>query len=90
MLRTEILDTAKSVVTGQREQDYGSAESNFSLIADLWSVYLEEEILAEDVALMMALFKIARIKTGRGTDDSYVDACGYLACGGEIHAKNQE
>lgn len=88
MIRSEILDTAKAMVTGQREQDYGKAENNFALIAKLWNVYLENighaTLQASDVAMMMAFFKEARIISGTGTVDSFVDACGYLACGGEI------
>ena len=87
MKRMEILETAGKMVTGQREQDYGTPENNFALIGDLWTAYWNREDVifdAEDVAMMMALFKIARIKTGRGTPDSFVDACGYLACSGEI------
>jgi hypothetical protein len=38
---------------------------------------------------MMALLKIARIATGTFKGDSYVDACGYIACAGEI-ALNKE
>lgn len=37
---------------------------------------------------MMALLKIARIRTGTATDDSYVDLAGYAACGAEINSKN--
>lgn len=37
-----------------------------------------------DVAMMMALLKIARIKTGAFKEDSFVDAAGYIACGYEI------
>jgi hypothetical protein len=33
--RSEILDTAKKCVCGNREEDYGSPESNFSVIAGL-------------------------------------------------------
>lgn len=84
MTRAEILDKAKETVTGQREQDYGSPESNFGLIGQLWTVYLDTLVTAQDVANLMTLFKIARIKTGRGTEDSYIDAAGYMACGGEI------
>ena len=32
----------------------------------------------------MALLKIARIRTGVGTPDSFIDLAGYAACGGEI------
>ena len=38
--------------------------------------------------MMMALLKIARIKSGTATEDSFVDLAGYAACGGEIAGKN--
>lgn len=41
-------------------------------------------IQPEDVAMLMALLKIARICSGTGTADSFVDLAGYAACGGEI------
>lgn len=84
MTRPEILDTAKKCVCGQREQDYGTPENNFQIIADLWSAYYGQPFTAVDVSMMMVLLKIARIKTGTSTDDSFVDAAGYIACGGEI------
>ena len=82
--REHILNTAIKMVCGHREQDYGSPENSFSLIADLWTAYLGEPISSVDVAMMMALLKIARIKGGTGTEDSFVDLAGYAACGGEI------
>lgn len=92
--RSDILDQAKKCVCGQREQDYGTPESNFQLIADLWTDYLYPTlgypkkdaygIKSEDVAMMMALMKIARIRNGGGSGDSFVDLAGYAACGGEI------
>ena len=39
---------------------------------------------------MMALLKIARIKTGGGTGDSYVDLAGYAACAYEIAENEKE
>ena len=33
---------------------------------------------------MMVLFKMARVATGSYSADSWVDAAGYAACGGEI------
>lgn len=85
MTRSEILDKAKECVTGQREQDYGTPESNFHMIANLWNCYVGEFMFdAKDVAMMMALMKIARIKSGGGTGDSFVDLAGYAACGGEV------
>lgn len=84
MTRSEILQAAEKCVCGHREQDYGTPEDNFAMISSLWSVYLCYPVTAKDVAMMMALLKIARIKAGTATEDSFVDACGYMACGGEI------
>lgn len=92
MTRSEVLDTAKNCVTGKREQDYGSPEDNFSTIGLLWSAYYENRIifLPKDVAMMMALLKVARIKTGKGTEDSFVDLAGYAACAAEIVTKGEK
>ena len=82
--RDEILDAAKKIVTGDREKQYGSPEDNFGVIARLWSAYAGREFTPVDVAMMMTLLKVARIKTGHYKADSYIDACGYLACAAEI------
>ena len=83
MKRAEILEKARVCVCGERETDYGSPENNFKTIADLWSAYTGHSYTPVDVAMMMALLKVARIKGG-GSDDSFVDLAGYAACGGEI------
>lgn len=83
MTRRECLETAEHMVNGDREHDYGTPEDNFKTIAGLWSVYLGKEISSLDVAMLMALMKIARIKAGT-KPDSFVDLAGYAACGAEI------
>lgn len=82
--RAAVLREAEKMVCGHREQDYGDPEDNFSKIAVLWSAYFGHSFTALDVAMMMTLMKIGRICTGTATEDSFVDACGYLACGAEI------
>lgn len=91
--RAEILDAAKKIVTGDREKQYGSPEDNFAVIARFWEVYLSERCVSggaevtlnpDDVAMLMTLLKVARIMTGTFKGDSYIDACGYLACAAEI------
>lgn len=93
MNRQEILDKAIDCVSGQRVTDYGKPEDNFERIAKLWNAYLYSPLTnlldapllsAKDVAIMMALLKIARIKGGNGAEDSFVDLAGYAACAGEI------
>lgn len=91
--RAAILDAAKKIVTGDREKQYGKPEDNFAVIARFWEVYLSERCVGggaevtlnpDDVAMLMALMKVARIMTGTFKGDSYIDACGYLACAAEI------
>lgn len=89
MTRANILRQAEQCVCGHREQDYGSPENNFQTIAKFWSAYKSVDFTATDVAMMMALLKIARIKTGTATEDSFVDLAGYAACGGEIATINK-
>lgn len=97
MLRAECLDAAKNCVCGKREQDYGSPEDNFDVIASYWTTYLatvtsrgRKFLNARDVAHMMALMKIGRITTGTATDDSYVDLAGYAACAAELGDSTDE
>lgn len=82
--RTEILKKANECVMGDREQDYGSPEDNFAYIADLWTAYSGHGFTAHDVALMLALLKVARAGNGNYHPDNYVDLAGYAACAGEI------
>ena len=93
MDRAGILDAAKHIVCGDRNQQYGEPEDNFDVIAKLWSVYLSaqcppsHEIVfeSEDIAVMMALFKIGRFATAIDPKaDTFIDIAGYAACAGEI------
>jgi hypothetical protein len=85
MTRADILIQAKEIVCNDREGQYGKPEDNFAIIADLWTAYTGADITSEDVAIMMALLKIARIKTGMHyKPDSWIDAVGYMACGSEV------
>ena len=85
--RADILDRAKAIVTGEREKQYGKPEDNFAIVAGLWSAYTGYKFSPVDVAMMMVLLKVARIKTGDYLADNYVDICGYVACAGEIAGK---
>jgi|TARA_R110000744_G_scaffold367386_1_gene476860 capsule polysaccharide export protein KpsE/RkpR len=82
--RADILDTAKQYVTQDRQNTHGKPEDSFSRIAAYWSVYLEGEVTSKDVAVMMTMLKLARLDANPTNADNWIDACGYLACGGEI------
>ena len=81
--RTEILETAATLINGDRERDYGTPGENFNRIAAGWSVILSQDISAEQVALCMAWLKLARLVNGPHLD-SYVDAAAYMALAGEL------
>lgn len=84
MNRDNTLKAAHKIVCEGREADYGSPEQNFTLIARLWSVYLGYAIGPTDVAVMMALLKIARIRSGKFNEDNFIDLAGYAACAAEL------
>ena len=85
MKRADILATASEYVTTDRAATHGKAEDNFLRTAELWNAYLGvDNISATDVAVMLALLKVARIKQNPNHTDNWIDIAGYAACGGEI------
>ena len=83
MTRKECLDEAAKCVLQDRNSSYGGPEDSFGVIAKFWSVYLGRKVYPHDVAMMMALLKIVRIKGNKGYADGYIDLAGYAACGAE-------
>ena len=84
MNRADILAAASDCVCRDRNSTYGEPENGFALIAAYWSAHLDHPVTAADVAVMMTLLKLARIKANPGHADSWIDGAGYLACGGEL------
>jgi hypothetical protein len=93
MNRDDILHEAMHCINVDRAATHGDAEDSFSEIAKLWDWWLqnrpvpEAELLPEDVAMMMALFKIGRISNNSQHDDNFIDLAGYCAIAGEISTK---
>jgi hypothetical protein len=86
----DFLEEAVRLVGGQRQKDYGDKTQNHKNIAKLWSAYLDFDITAENVAIMMSLLKVARTKLGATNKDTYIDMAAYGAIAGEIHFKKGE
>ena len=83
--RVEVLREAASLISGDREQDYGPPDRNFATIAGLWSQILRTEITSQQVALCMIQLKMARMVNGGGTKrDSLVDIAGYAGLAWEL------
>ena len=86
--RQDVLTEAGNLIDGDRHKQYGEAKDNFALIAKYWNGHLGlvDFITNRDVAMMMALMKIARTHgDGRKSRDTFVDICGYAALAGEIN-----
>ena len=88
--RTEILDKAKQLVNVERATEHGDMEDNFTTISEYWSLHLDYYVSPSDVGVMMTLLKLARIKSNPSNPDSWIDSCGYMACGGELVADKPE
>jgi len=88
MDRKECLDAAKQCVCSDRDQQYGTPQKNITKIAELWSIFKGVKFSPQDVGVMMALLKIARISSGQSKDDNYIDACGYLSLSCELETED--
>lgn len=91
-IRGQILDTAKSLTTGDRNKSYGPPIDNLTTYANLCTAYIfgkggnENDLLAldaVDAAVLMVLAKVSRIAANRGHKDNYVDGAAYMAIAGE-------
>lgn len=85
--RAGILEEAARIITQDRNVTHGEPEETFGLIAAYWSAHLGISVTETDVAALMTLFKLARLKANPSNPENWVDGCGYLACGGEIAAQ---
>ena len=83
MKREQILDQAKTLISGDRAKDYGDAYLNHKRIAELWSPILDKDITVEQVYACMIAVKLSRLIETPDHEDSWIDICGYAALGGE-------
>lgn len=81
--RIKVLRDAATIVSGERDVQYGAPEDNFLRIAKMWSVIFETEITPAQVASAMIALKLAR-QVNRDSPDNWVDIAGYAACGAEV------
>jgi hypothetical protein len=72
-----------------RGLEYGHPTDNMARTAALWSTYLEMPVTDYQVAMCMALVKIARSMETAKTD-TYVDLAAYTAIAGQLHTEENE
>jgi hypothetical protein len=78
----ELLVEALSITTGERAATYGHASVNLTRTARLIDAYLgdvDRTITVTDVAAIMALVKLARLRQSPGHYDSLLDVAGYMS-----------
>lgn len=84
--RADVLLTAEELVNGDRNAQYGDPRQDFQRTATMWSAYLGTEVAPHDVAALMALLKVSRIRWSPQKQDSWIDLAGYAACGWDCAA----
>jgi hypothetical protein len=87
----DVIQTALSLVDGDRARQHGDKRENHDKIAAVWNGILVASgktprvaLDAHDVCNLMEGLKIARRYTGDFNADDYADACGYAACAYEV------
>ena len=83
----DILTDAADTIT-ERGATHGHYDLTMLRTAKLWSDFLEREIEPSDVAICMALVKLARIMETKSVRDSWLDFCAYAAISAELAVKD--
>lgn len=90
--RAGVLDEAKTLVTQDRNNQYGPPTQDFQRTADILhalglrtlnGVGGATKLQAHHVALILAALKMSRLTWDPTKRDSWVDLAGYAACGYE-------
>lgn len=85
--RAQLLDEAKDLITGDRNNHYGPPHEDFQRTANIMSSlgfeFDELPIQAHHVAMIMATVKLSRMTWSPDKKDNWVDLAGYAACGWE-------
>jgi hypothetical protein len=84
----DFLNEARATIQ-DRGLDYGHPTDNMARTAALWSSYLEMPVTDYQVAMCMALVKIARSMETAKTD-TYVDLVAYAAIAAQLHTEENE
>ena len=89
MKTNEILQSATDMYQ-IRGQEYGHPSDNMSRTARLLSAYLEMPIMDYQVAVILALVKVARSMETSQKEDTWVDAAAYIAIAGHLATEENE
>jgi len=84
----DFLNEARATIQ-DRGMDYGHPTDNISRTASLWSAYLEMPVTDYQVAMCLALVKVARsMETSKV--DNYIDGSAYFAISGQLRVQEND
>lgn len=91
--RAYVLDTAKALVLGDRNNTYGPPTQDFQRTAGVLSSlgYRKgdgQPLEAHDISVILAAVKLSRLMWSPDKADSWIDLAGYAACGHECVVDN--
>lgn len=84
----DFLNEARATIE-DRGMDYGHPTDNMSRTASLWSAYLEMPVTDYQVAMCLALVKVARSMESSKVDN-YIDGAAYFAISGQLRVQENE
>ena len=88
MKASDYLHEAKAIIE-DRGMDYGHPSDNMQRTARLWTAYLEMPISDYQVAMCLALVKVARsMETAKV--DNFIDGAAYFAISGQLATEENE
>lgn len=89
MKHGEILQSATDLYR-ERGQFYGHPTDNMARAARLISAYLEMPVEDYQVAVILALVKIARSIEDNSKEDTWIDAASYIAIAGQMTTEEND
>ena len=85
---SNILDSAKNILFGDRDSDYGDFVQNFKEISAISKILTRKDLTPEDCCKVLIAVKLAR-EGYKHKEDNLIDLCGYTNILNEIY-KNKE
>ncbi|WIC89450.1 hypothetical protein SEA_BAJUNIPER_26 [Microbacterium phage BAjuniper] len=88
--RGEVLESAFTIIHGDREKDYGRPIDSFTRLAEALNLVLRDrlkpgqELKPTDAVKLMLAMKLSRLAGGDEKDDTWIDLAGYAALGAEV------